>query len=78
METNRYINGKPYIVKRLSVTATLTQVPSHTIARFSRLDLQVKEKTLASIISRLNSAAGHKEFDYEVDPATADYLITRK
>lgn len=78
MDTNHYIDGKPLIVKRLSVTATLTQVPNHSTVRFSRLDLQVKEKTLASIITRLNGAAGHKEFDYEVDPKNADYLITRK
>lgn len=78
MEKTDCISGKPYIVKKLAVTATITRVPRHSTARFSRLDLQVKESSLSSIISRLNSAAGREEFAYDVDPKTADYLITRK
>lgn len=78
MEKADCIDGKPYIVRKLAVTATIKSVPRRATARFSRLDLQVKENTLSSIISRLNSEAGREEFTYEVDPKTADYLITRK
>ncbi len=78
MEATSIISGKSLIQKRIAISDTLRAIPEGITARFARIDFAVKEKSLAATITKLNMDVGRKEFFYDIDPKTADILITRK
>lgn len=78
MEATSIISGRPLIRKKIAISDTLRAIPEGITARFARIDFAVKEKSLAATITRLNMDIGRKEYSYEIDSKTADFLITRK
>ena len=78
MEATSIISGKPLIRRKIAISETLGTIPEGITARFARIDFAVKEKSLAATITKLNMDVGRKEFSYDIDPKTADILITRK
>ena len=78
MEATSIISGKPLIRTQIAISETLRTTPAAITARFARIDSAGKEKSLAATITKLNMDVGRKEFSYDIDPKTADILITRK
>ena len=78
MEATSIISGKPLIRRKIAISETLRTIPEGITARFARIDFAVKEKSLAATITKLNMDVGRKEFSYDIDPKTADILITRQ
>ena len=62
MEATSIISGKPLIQRKIAISDTLRTIPEGITARFARIDMD----------------GGRKEFSYDIDPKTADILITRK
>ena len=78
MDAPPIISGNPLIPRKIATPHTLRTIPEGITARFARIDFAVKEKSLAATITKLNMDVGRKEFSYDIDPKTADILITRK
>lgn len=73
IKTNK--EGSAKIVSEVSITKTLSLLPHKKTVRFTRQEFPVKEISLASAVSRMNKESA--EYSYSIDPATADFLITR-
>lgn len=65
------------VVKKISLSGTLRNIPHRTRVHFMRRDLETSEGAMSVAVSRLNRAAGRKEFTLKVDMDDGSFWITR-
>lgn len=65
------------IVKRVSIIDTLRNIPHGMEAHFTRRELGNRDGSVMSAVSRLNTAAGAKEYAARIDDADGSYWIRR-